>query len=325
MNGRLEKEIQAKKTMSKKLSSLPDVFTEFYDYLDAEGKSYTTLNNYISHNIDFMNYVNDNYPEGTFYAGIKPSHVNKYMASIRHKESGDDVIRLGDEIRASRWTSLNNFFKFLKDNDYIDENPLDKTNRPKIKTEHEVTYLNKREINSTLNTIRKTASSKRVVRDLCLVSLALSTGLRVSAITQINVDDIDLENNVIKVIEKGDKIRYIDFGEKLKKLIEDCIKEREVSFNNVDTDALFVSQWGRRMTTQAVRDLVKKYTSNVKGKHITPHKLRASAAMNLYGSGVDILTIASILGHENVTTTQRYTQAYDSKKKDATKILDNLI
>ena len=86
-----------------------------------------------------------------------------------------------------------------------------------------------------------------------------------------------------------------------------------------------MSQWGRRMTTQAVRDLVAKYTKNVKGKHITPHKLRASTAMNLYGSGVDILTIASILGHENVTTTQRYTQAYDDKKADAAKILDELI
>ena len=88
---------------------------------------------------------------------------------------------------------------------------------------------------------------------------------------------------------------------------------------------MFVSQWGKRMTTQAVRDLVAKYTDVIKGKHITPHKLRASTAMNLHGSGVDLLTIASILGHENVTTTQRYTQAYDDKKADAAKILDELI
>lgn len=325
MNGRLEKEIQAKKKMENKLASLPSVFMEFYYYLDAEGKSYTTLTNYIDHNIDFMNYIESNCQDGTFYSNVKAMHVNQYMASIRHKEINGEVRRIGDEIRAARWTSLNAFFSFLKSNDYINDNPLEKTNRPKIKTEHKVTYLTKREINAVLKEVKSKATKKKLSRDLCLISLALSTGLRVSAIAQINIDDINFENNTIKVIEKGDKTRYINFGDNLKELIVQCINDREESFSNITTDALFVSQWGKRMTTQAVRDLVAKYTKNVKGKHITPHKLRASTAMNLYGSGVDILTIASILGHENVTTTQRYTQAYDDKKADAAKILDELI
>ena len=325
MNGRLEKEIRAKKAMDNKLSSLPNVFKEFYSYLDAEGKSYTTSNNYISHNIDFMVYINGNYPNGTFYSGVKATHINNYMSSIRLKEVNGEMKRTGDEIRAARWTSINAFFGFLKSNDYINENPLEKTNRPKIKTEHKVTYLSKKEINVVLKEVRAKATAKKLSRDLCLMSLALSTGLRVSAITQINIGDINFDNNTIKVIEKGDKTRYINFGDNLKELIVKCIDDREKSFSNVSTDALFVSQWGQRMTTQAVRDLVGKYTTVVKGKHITPHKLRASTAMNLYGSGVDILTIASILGHENVTTTQRYTQAYDDKKADAAKILDGLI
>ena len=325
MNGRLEKELRAKEKMENKLASLPPVFKEFYYFLDAEGKSYTTLSNYIHHNIDFMNYIDSHCQNGTFYSDVRASHVNQYMASIRHKEINGEVRRTGDEIRAARWTSINAFFCFLKSNDYIDENPLEKTNRPKIKTEHKVTYLAKKEINAVLKEVKTKATKKKLCRDLCLMSLALSTGLRVSAITQINIDDINFENNTIKVIEKGDKTRYINFGDNLKELIIKCIEDREKSFSNISTDALFVSQWGQRMTTQAVRDLVAKYTSVIKGKHITPHKLRASTAMNLYGSGVDILTIASILGHENVTTTQRYTQAYDDKKADAAKILDELI
>jgi site-specific recombinase XerD len=247
------------------------------------------------------------------------------MSSIRLKEVNGEMKRTGDEIRAARWTSINAFFNFLKSYDYIVDNPLEKTNRPKIKTEHKVTYLSKKEINIVLREVRNKATDKKLSRDLCLMSLALSTGLRVSAITQINVDDINFENKTIKVIEKGDKTRYINFGDNLKGLIVECIEDREKSFSNITTDALFVSQWGKRMTTQAVRDLVTKYTAVIKGKHITPHKLRASTAMNLHGSGVDLLTIASILGHENVTTTQRYTQAYDDKKADAAKILDELI
>ena len=78
------------------------------------------------------------------------------------------------------------------------------------------------------------------------------------------------------------------------------------------------------MSVDSVKQKNKKYTDHLP-KKITPHKLRSSAAMNLHGAGVDILTIASILDHENVTTTQRYTRAYDEDQKKATNILDNLI
>ena len=78
------------------------------------------------------------------------------------------------------------------------------------------------------------------------------------------------------------------------------------------------------MSVDSVEKLVKKYTNHL-SKKITPHKLRSSAAMNLHGAGVDILTIASILGHENVATTQRYTKAYEEDKTNASKILDGLI
>ena len=103
------------------------------------------------------------------------------------------------------------------------------------------------------------------------------------------------------------------------------MKDREIIFKgDPTTGPLFISQKKSRMSVDSVEQVVKKYTSHLP-KKITPHKLRSSAAMNLHGAGVDILTIASILGHENVTTTQRYTKAYDEDQKAATSILDNLI
>jgi site-specific recombinase XerD len=95
-------------------------------------------------------------------------------------------------------------------------------------------------------------------------------------------------------------------------------------FGGEKTGPLFISQKKNRMSVDSVQSLVKKYTDHLP-KHITPHKLRSSAAMNLHGSGVDVLTIASILGHENITTTQRYVKAYDESKKAATNVLDSLI
>lgn len=324
MNGRLEKELRFEEKMKKKLLGLPEIFTEFYYSLEGEGKSYTTLANYISHNVDFMNYLTNGENNDEFYLNVRPSDVNRYMASLRHKEVNGKVIRTGDDIRAARWTSLRAFFEFLKI-DYIDENPLDKTNRPKIKTEHKVTYLTKDEIDNVLNEIRLNSTEQKRSRDLCLVSLALSTGLRVSAITQINIEDVDLENNTIKVVEKGNKTRIISFGNNLGALIWDCIKDREKHFPGAETNALFLSQWKRRMTTQAVRDLVAKYTKIISNKHITPHKLRASAATNLAASGVSIQAIAKVLGHENIQTTKRYVEVLESEANEATNILDNLI
>jgi site-specific recombinase XerD len=325
MNGRLEKEIASNRKAQKKLSNLPEIFTEYYYFLEAEGKSYSTLTNYVNHNVDFMNYFTDNKADNEFYLKVKPADINRYMASIRHKEVNGKVIRTGDDIRAARWTSLKAFFEFLKSNEYITENPLDKTNRPKIKTEHKVTFLTKDEINKVLDEIRLHSTEQKRSRDLCLVSLALSTGLRVSAITQINIEDIDLDNNTIRVVEKGNKIRTISFGNNLNELIWQCIKDRDVHFSGADTNALFLSQWRRRMTTQAVRDLVSKYTTSISNKHITPHKLRASAATNLAASGVSIQAIAKVLGHENIQTTRRYVEVLDSEAKEATNILDNLI
>ena len=153
----------------------------------------------------------------------------------------------------------------------------------------------------------------------------LSTGLRVSAVTQINIEDVDLENNTIKVIEKGNKVRTISFGNNLNALIWQCIEDREKYFPEAETNALFLSQWKRRMTTQAVRDLVSKYTEGIQGKHITPHKLRSSAATNLAASGVSIQAIAKVLGHENIQTTRRYVEVLDSEANHATNILDDLI
>lgn len=325
MNGRLEKELKAEEKMQNKLRVLPTIFTEFYLAMAADGKSYTTMQNYINHNVDFMNYVTNNTPNNTFYSNIKPTKINQYMTAIRRRNINGDVIRTGDDICAARWTSLNTFFQFLKDYDYINESPMERTSRPKIRTEHKVTYLTREEIDVVLEEIRSNSTEQKRSRDLCIVSLALSTGLRVSAITQINIEDISLENYTINVIEKGNKIRTINFGENLATLIAQCINDREKYFSGADSSALFLSQWKRRMTTQAVRDLVAKYTSNIQGKHITPHKLRASAATNLAASGVSIQAIAKVLGHENIQTTRRYVEVLDSEANKATNILDNLI
>lgn len=326
MSGRLEKEDQAKIKMEKKLKGLPEIFGAFYDWMDAREKSYMTMDNYINHTVEFMLFFVKKTGTGQseFYKKVSDTDIEKYMASIRRKSVNGEEMIVGDDIRAAKWSSLNTFFKFLSQKKYIDNNPMLLTERPKVKTKHTITYLTPEEIESVFKRIHREAKQKIRNRDACILAIGLTTGLRVSAIVNINVEDIDFKVKTIKVIEKGRKTRDVKFSDNLRNLLTLWMADRELYFDGADAGPLFVSQKRGRMSVDSVQEIVRKYTDHL-DKHITPHKLRSSAAMNLHGAGVDILTIASILGHENVSTTQRYTRAYDEDKQEATNILDNLI
>ena len=282
------------------------------------------MKNYINHVIEFMDFFTKNKRDEKFYEKVTDNDIEAYITSIRSKIVDGERIENGDDIRAAKWSSLNTFFKFLSQKKYITENPMLLTERPRIRTKHTVTYMTQKEIESVFKRISNEARPMIKNRDLCIMALGLGTGLRVSAIVNINVEDVDFVANTIKVIEKGRKTREIKFAENLRGLLLIWMKDREIFFKGEPTGPLFLSQLKTRMSTDSVEHLVKKYTDHLP-KHITPHKLRSSAAMNLHGAGVDILTIASVLGHENITTTQRYTKAYDEDQKAATSILDNLI
>lgn len=309
--------------MEKKLETLPRIFTLFYNWMNARDKTYTTMNNYINHTVDFMNFITKGKKKEEFYKNVTDDDIERYMVSIRRRNINGEDVEVGDDIRAARWSSLNTFFKFLSQKKHIDNNPMLQTERPKIRTKHSVTYMTADEIKSVFDRIEKEARSTIKNRDMCIVAMGLSTGLRVSAITNIDVEDIDFKENTIKVIEKGRKTRYIKFAENLRNIILVWMKDRELYFNGQETGPLFISQKKNRMSVDSIQEVVKKYTEHLP-KHITPHKLRSSAAMNLYSNGVGILTIASVLGHENVSTTQRYTSAYDEEQEQATNILDKM-
>ena len=154
--------------------------------------------------------------------------------------------------------------------------------------------------------------------------IGISTGMRVGALTQINIEDIDFKNNTIHVIEKGNKERYLPFGTNTRNILSAWLLDRKTYFDEVETNALFISQWRRRLTEEGVRKFMKKYADGINGKHITPHKMRSSAATNMVKSGVDIQTVANILGHQSVTTTQRYAAVLEENKQKATEALDKL-
>ena len=326
MNGRLEKEMKVNQAILEKLKYYPQVLTDFYYDMKDDGKSYTTASKYIEYIIHFIMFVTEKTIKENFYKNVTATDVKRYMNSIKTRVDNDgNVVEMGDDIRAVRWSAINLFFTFLKNNEYIQENPVEKTKRPRVKTEHTVTYLTKEEIAAMIQKIKDEAKDMFVNRDLCIISLAITTGLRVNAICNINLGDVNFKDNSIAVIEKGHKRRKIYFGENVKDAMKAWIEDRSRYFKNAKTDALFVSQKRERLSTDMVRRMIIKYTDGITNKKITPHKLRASCAVAVYDQTKNILLVQDMLGHESVQTTTRYTRAAEDDKKDAIKFLDNLV
>jgi integrase/recombinase XerC len=323
MNGWIEKNEKLKKQIEKHLKTLPAIFTEFYIDMQGDSKSYTTIKNYLNYVEHFMNYITKGNIVDDWYLNIKTPLIKQYIINSSTRKEGDETVKTSDDYQALQWSAINTFFKFLMINEYIKQNPMLKTKRPKINTEHSVTYLTKKEISEVMDSISKNYTGKMLTRDRAIVGLALATGIRVSALVQINLEDIDFDNNTIKVVEKRTKTKNIQFGENTKILLQDWIKTREQYYGDVDTSALFLSQWKRRITTNGVRDLVSKYTKNI-NKHITPHKLRATAATQAAAAGVSVQTIQAMYNHSSIQTTMRYVKALNSEKKKAINTMDNI-
>lgn len=324
--GRLEKETQFYEKMKVKLQGMPKILSEYCTSMRANRKAYTTVGVYINNVLHFANFVCDGQISEDFYKHITPGNVESYMISLETRETKDGIKRTGDDILQARWSSLNTFFEWLIQRKKIKENPMRIVSRPKNNTEHKVTFLTKAEISKLLKAVESNPNKVIAARDKALFSLAIATGMRASAIVNINKEDIVWDDSVIKVIEKRQKVREIPIGENIMGVLKEWISVRDIVFGDFDGTALFISQKNGRLSPDAANDALKKYCLEAGiQKRITLHKLRSSAATSLAAAKVDIQTIGNILGHRSTATTLRYVAVLDENKKNAVGILDKLV
>lgn len=323
--GRLEKETKFYEDMGMKLQGLPSIIGDYCTSMRANRKSYTTVKVYINNILHFARFVTNGHLTEDFYKSVTPSNIEYYMISLETRDTPDGVKRTGDDILQNRWSSLNSFFEWCVKRGYIETNPMSAVDRPKNNTEHKVTYLTKTEIGKLFKMIEKNPGEIASMRDKALFSLAFATGMRASALVNINKEDINWDSGFIRVIEKRQKVREIPIGQNTINVLKEWISVRDDVFEDIDTTAVFISKKHNRLSVDAANDALKKYCAEAKiDKKISMHKTRSSAATNLAAAKVDIQTICNILGHRSVATTQKYLAVLDENKKNAVNILDNL-
>jgi site-specific recombinase XerC len=240
--GRLEKETKFYESMEKKLQTMAPIFKEYYTFMRANRMSYSTIREYVNQVLHFANFVTNENITNDFYQYITPGDVESYIISLETKQTKDGIKRMGDDILQTRWSSLNKFFTWLIKRGYTKENPIQAVDRPRNNVERKVIYLNKAEISKLFKMVEKNPNRIVKSRDKALFSLAIATGLRAGALTNINLDDFDWENKIVKVIEKRQKTREIPLGENTINILKEWIEVRNREFDDVNSTALFISQ-----------------------------------------------------------------------------------
>ena len=161
-------------------------------------------------------------------------------------------------------------------------------------------------------------------RDIAILTLFLGTGIRISELVGIDLDDIDFNINGFKITRKGGNQTILYFSQEVADTLQDYIFERNSNEKLAKEPAHFVSLQDKRITVRAVQNLVKKYASiTTPLKHITPHKLRSTYGTNLYKETNDIYVVAEVLGHKDINTTKKHYAAISDeiKRNAATKVV----
>jgi len=199
-------------------------------------------------------------------------------------------------------SSAKGFFNYLKKSGLVTDSPFELINSPKSPS-HLPNVLSPEEVSQLLNFKAKNAQEKR---DLAIIELIYSSGLRVSETVNVNLGDFEDNKNFLRVLGKGSKTRLVPVGRYAQNAINDWMIERDRLATK--DGSLFVNLRGKRITTRSVQERLKNIAIMQGLPPVNPHMLRHSFATHLLESSGDLRSIQELLGHSSLSTTQIYTR-----------------
>jgi len=206
---------------------------------------------------------------------------------------------------ARKLAAIRSFFEFGMKRKWMSANPAKALATPRIERRVPA-FLSEEETARLL--AAPAGDDKLGLRDRAILELFYATGIRVSELVGINLEDISLEERMIRVRGKGKKERIVPFGRKASESLGDYLRARTEFPLKLGSSAVFLNRDGGRLTSRSVQRLVHKYFERAALRlKISPHALRHSFATHLLNRGADLRVIQELLGHESLSTTQRYT------------------
>lgn len=251
--------------------------------------------------------------------------IDEYMMWLSNYD--DEGIKYRNDLKAKKrkLSTLRSFFRFYVEKNFLKFNPaadvrnvkLEKT-LPTVLDEDEVkAFLSIIEYGSGLTDKALEYHEKTKTRDLAIFTILLNTGIRISELVGLNLNDFDFDKGEFRVIRKGNKEDIIPYNEAVEDILFYYLDYDRGNFTEDDEEqALFLSLQKKRITVKAVENLCKKYSEiAVPLKKITPHKLRSTFGTKIYNDTGDIYLTADLLGHSSVDTTKRYYASINTQRK----------
>ena len=269
--------------------TISQYISDYLAYLELErGLSGNTILAYQSDLIAFFDYLgNDaNLDE------LKRKDFSSYTKYLARNEINPSTI-------TRKIASIKGFFRYLCFKRIIKINPSISITPPKLPKRLPKVL--------TINELEKILSENLDLSDFAIVELLYSAGIRVSELTELELRNLDLTQNIIKVFGKGSKERLVPIGKRCSETLKKYLKKRElIALKYSSKPYLFLNSDGTKITRQKVYKIIHSL-GNIVGKNISPHTIRHSFATHLLENGADLRVVQELLGHASIVTTQLYT------------------
>ncbi len=266
-------------------------------------------------------------------ANLEASDFEYFLSYLSHYTINGKEERCTESGKARKLSTLRAFYKYFFNKNMLPANTPTKVLMPKIHEKEIIRLDNGEKVNEIADMLYVVDSGKGLssrqksyheatrIRDTAIITLFLGTGIRISELVGLNVEDIDFNTNSFVVTRKGGNRSVLYFNFDVMQALYIYVEERKLNKDlPKDEHALFLSLQNKRISTRQVQELVKKYARIASPlKRITPHKLRSTFGTNLYRQTGDIYIVADCLGHKDVNTTKKHYAAIseDSRKKAA--------
>lgn len=268
---------------------------QFKDYLKFE-KQYSshTLSSYERDLKQFVSWLKKNKCDDILSADNL--HIRNWVAGLHRQGIGSKTLQ-------RKLSSLRSFYNFLIRKRLLNNNPAVDIRAPKSAKKLPDTL----DTDSLTQLLNIPADSILAIRDRAIMELFYSSGLRLSELVNLDLDNVDLQEKSLRALGKGNKERLLPIGSKAIEAIERWLSERNTMAKLGET-ALFISKRGKRISTRSVQQRLS-YWRKKQGleQHIHPHKLRHSFASHILESSGDLRAVQELLGHADISTTQIYT------------------
>ena len=279
---------------------------DYLDYLKYQ-KNYSdyTINNYKHDIIEYLEYISS---EGLEFKSIEYSDIRFFLMYLKDTKK-DDNTSINRKL-----SSLRGFYKYLANEKIVKSNVFSLVNGPK-KSKKLPRYFEYNELEELFNV--PDTRTPLGQRDSLILEMLYATGVRVGELVNIKVSDIDLGRKNIIILGKGNKERYVTYGEYCEDILKTYLNTGRVSLNVKQSDYLFLNNNGGQLTDRGVRFILDKLIQKTSlNKNISPHMIRHSFATHLLNEGCDLLTVQKLLGHESIKATQIYTHVTTDRLKE---------